>query len=132
MNMVHLSNTKICLLVIAFLFAIPISINSQEMKLHFFDLSKERNLDNIVVQLREDGFEEKEEKNVSNIPSVCYTYSGEEANTYRDDTLAILEAKAEDESINTNNPILALRNPNRTVSFFLYINNGLVPFIKQD
>ena len=61
-----------------------------------------------------------------------YTYSGEEANTYRDDTLAILEAKAEDESINTNNPILALRNPNRTVSFFLYINNGLVPFIKQD
>lgn len=77
MNMVHLSNTKICLLVIAFLFAIPISINSQEMKLHFFDLSKERNLDNIVVQLREDGFEEKEEKNVSNIPSVCYTYSGE-------------------------------------------------------
>ena len=61
-----------------------------------------------------------------------YTYSGEEANTYRDDTLATLEAKAEDESINTNNPILALRNPNRTVSFFLYINNGLVPFIKQD
>ena len=77
MNMIYLSNFKIGLLVIVFLFANPISINSQEMKLHFFDLSKERNLNNIVAQLREDGFEEKEEQNVSNIPSVCFTYSGE-------------------------------------------------------
>ena len=61
-----------------------------------------------------------------------YTYSGEETNTYRDDTLVTLAAKAEDESINTNNPLLALRNPDGTVSFFLYLNNGLVPFIKQD
>lgn len=61
-----------------------------------------------------------------------YTYSGEKADTFTKETLELLRTKAEDQSINTNNPLLALRNPDGTVSFFLYINNGLVPFHKQD
>lgn len=61
-----------------------------------------------------------------------YTYSGEKADTFTKETLELLRTKAEDQTINTNNPLLALRNPNGTVSFFLYINNGLVPFHKQD
>lgn len=60
-----------------------------------------------------------------------YRYSGEQPNTYTDYDLETLAAKAEDESINTNNPLLAVRNPDGTVSFFLYINSGLVPFVKQ-
>ena len=60
-----------------------------------------------------------------------YRYSGEQPNTYTDNALETLAAKAEDESINTNNPLLAVRNPDGTVSFFLYINNGLVSLVKQ-
>lgn len=60
-----------------------------------------------------------------------YTYSGEQPNTYSESVLETLTAKAEDESINTNNPLLAVRNPDGTVSFFLYINNELVPLIPQ-
>ena len=60
-----------------------------------------------------------------------YTYSGEQANTYREEYLAIIEAKADDKTINTNNPLLATRNPDGTLSFFLYINSRMVPFIKQ-
>ena len=60
-----------------------------------------------------------------------YRYSGERPNTYSDNDLETLAAKAEDESINTNNPLLAVRNPDGTVSFFLYINNGLVALVKQ-
>lgn len=75
--MVHLININTFFLVIIFLFANHISVNSQEMKLYFFDLSKENSLDTIVSQLSEDGFEEKKEQSESNIPSVCYTKSGE-------------------------------------------------------
>jgi hypothetical protein len=60
-----------------------------------------------------------------------YRYSGEQPNTYTDKAVETLSAKANDENINTNNPLLAVRNPDRTVSFFLYINNGLVPFVKR-
>ena len=62
-----------------FLFLIinPFNIYSQETKLHFFDLSKECNLDVIIAQLKEDGFKEEEEQKISNIPNVCYTKSGE-------------------------------------------------------
>lgn len=76
-NMIHLNKNKTILFVIVCLFTNLISIKSQEIKLHFFDLSKDYNLESIVAQLREDGFEEKEEQNESNIPSVCYTKSGE-------------------------------------------------------
>ena len=61
-----------------------------------------------------------------------YALSGEEGGTYREESLKLIRAKAEDESINTNNPLLMVRNPDGTTSFFLYINNGLVPFRKQD
>lgn len=77
MNMTHLSKSKFILLIIACLFTNLISIRSQELKLHFFDLSKDSSLESIVTQLREDGFEEEKEQNGSNIPSVCYTKSGE-------------------------------------------------------
>lgn len=60
-----------------------------------------------------------------------YRYSGEQPNIYTDNALETLAAKAEDESINTNNPLLAVRNPDGSVSFFLYINNGLVSLVKQ-
>ena len=60
-----------------------------------------------------------------------YRYSGEQPNTYTDNDIETLAAKAEDESINTNNPLLAVRNPDGSVSFFLYINNGLVSLVKQ-
>ena len=59
-----------------------------------------------------------------------YTYSGVESNTYREETLLSLINKAEDTSINTNNPLLALRNPDGSVSFFLYMNESLVPFLQ--
>ena len=61
-----------------------------------------------------------------------FVYSGEQAGTYNADVLELLAAKAEDETINTNNPLLAVRNPDGSVTFFLYINNELVPFVKED
>ncbi len=60
-----------------------------------------------------------------------FVYSSEQAGTFSEDALELLAAKAEDETINTNNPLLAVRNPDGSVSFFLYINNGLVPFVKE-
>ena len=60
-----------------------------------------------------------------------YTYSGEYPDTYNQSSLELVALKAEDSSINTNNPLLAVRNPDQTISFFLYINNELVKFIKQ-
>lgn len=61
-----------------------------------------------------------------------YRYSGPEADTYTQSSFDEIAAKAENTSINTNNPLLAVRNPDVTVSFFLYINNELVKFDKQD
>ena len=60
-----------------------------------------------------------------------YRYSGEESETYNDATFELIASKAADESINTNNPLLAVRNPDGSVSFFLYINNELVRFLRQ-
>ena len=60
-----------------------------------------------------------------------YTYSGEKPDTYNESSLESIAAKAEDTEINTNNPLLAVRNPNGTVSFFLYIHNELVKFHRQ-
>lgn len=61
-----------------------------------------------------------------------FTYSGEDQDSYSESKLEDLAAKAADESINTNNPLLIVRNQDRTLSFFLYINNKLVQFAKQD
>lgn len=60
-----------------------------------------------------------------------YVYSTETAGTYSQESLELIANKADDESINTCNPMLAVRNPDRSISFFLYINNELVPFIEE-
>ena len=59
-----------------------------------------------------------------------YRYSGEEPKTYNSTSFEIIASKADDFSINTNNPLLAVRNPDGSITFFLYINNELVKFIK--
>lgn len=61
-----------------------------------------------------------------------YAYSTEKAGTYSQASKELIVQKAADESINTCNPMLAVRNPNRSISFFLYINNDLVPFVKEN
>lgn len=60
-----------------------------------------------------------------------YVYSTETAGTYSQKTFELIANKADDESINTCNPMLAVWNPDRSISFFLYINNELVPFIEE-
>ncbi len=60
-----------------------------------------------------------------------YAYSLETPGTYSQESLKLIANKAADESINTCNPMLAVRNPNRTISFFLYINDELVPFVEE-
>ena len=60
-----------------------------------------------------------------------YRYSGKNPESFNTTSYEIIAAKAEDENINTNNPLLAVRNPDGSVTFFLYINNELVKFIKE-
>lgn len=60
-----------------------------------------------------------------------YRYSGEEPETFNTTSFEIIASKADDLNINTNNPLLAVRNTDRSVTFFLYINNELVKFIKD-
>lgn len=60
-----------------------------------------------------------------------YRYSREKSGTFNAESFEIIASKADDPSINTNNPLLAVRNPNGSVTFFLYINNELVKFIKE-
>lgn len=60
-----------------------------------------------------------------------YRYSGEPQDSFNAESFEIIASKAEDDSINTNNPLLAVRNPNGSVAFFLYINNELVKFTKE-
>lgn len=59
-------------------------------------------------------------------------YSTETAGTFSQASMELVASKAADESINTCNPMLAVRNPDRSISFFLYINNKLVPFIREN
>ncbi len=61
-----------------------------------------------------------------------YTYSTEKAGTYTPASMELIAKKAADESINTCNPMLAVKNPDRSISFFLYINDFLVPFVKEN
>ena len=60
-----------------------------------------------------------------------YRYSGETPESFNSVSYELLASKAYDSSINTNNPLLAVRNPDGSVTFFLYINNGLVKFVKE-
>lgn len=57
-----------------------------------------------------------------------YAYSKFDSDSYSNEMLDILEAKASDPEVNTNNPLLALRTKNGEIFFYLYINNQLVPF----
>ena len=60
-----------------------------------------------------------------------FTFSDPETGTYNDKTLEILAGKAEDHGINTNNPLLAVKNMDGSVSFFLYINGNMTPFCEN-
>lgn len=60
-----------------------------------------------------------------------FTYSGADFGTYQQSSLELLASKAADETINTCNPMLATRNPDGSLSFFLYINHTLVPFVEE-
>lgn len=60
-----------------------------------------------------------------------FTYSFEESIDNKEKIMDILAAKAADDSINTNNPILALRNMDNSISFYLYIGGDLVKFIQM-
>lgn len=57
-----------------------------------------------------------------------FVYSGSKANTFTEEAFTIIESKALNQNINTNNPLLAVRNPEGSLSFFLYINGDLIPF----
>lgn len=61
-----------------------------------------------------------------------YDYSGEKSGTFRQKSFDLLRAKAADPEINTRNPLLIVRNTDGSLSFFLFINNGLVPFSCAD
>lgn len=60
-----------------------------------------------------------------------FRFSGENQGTYTDESLNIISSKAEDKEVNTNNPLLAVRNPDGSLTFFLYINNELVKFTRE-
>lgn len=57
-----------------------------------------------------------------------FSYSGPEMGTFHPDSLALLSEKAAHPGVNTNNPLLAVRNPDGSIDFFLFINGGLVAF----
>ena len=58
-------------------------------------------------------------------------YSGIIGDTFSKDVELSIRAKAQSESINTNNPLLALRNPDGSISFYLYFNGDFIKFIEQ-
>lgn len=61
-----------------------------------------------------------------------FVYSDEEAGSYKNADLNAIVQKALDPTINTNNPLLAIRNIDRSTSYFLYINGALTPFVQTD
>jgi hypothetical protein len=61
-----------------------------------------------------------------------FDISGPNKNEYKQSTLEQVKSKAGDPEINTMNPLLAIKNPDGTVTFFLYINNELVLFAERN
>lgn len=59
-----------------------------------------------------------------------FAYS-DESDGYHEETLTTVALKAEDRSINTKNPIVALKRTDGTIVFYLYINGGLVRFLQE-
>lgn len=61
-----------------------------------------------------------------------YVYSDGDTGSYKPKYQDIMAAKAADENININNPVLATRNPDGTLSFYLYLAGKLEKFIPLD
>ena len=61
-----------------------------------------------------------------------YVYSDGDTGLYKPKYQDIMAAKAADENININNPVLATRNPDGTLSFYLYLAGKLEKFIPLD
>ena len=61
-----------------------------------------------------------------------YVYSDSETGSYKPKYQNIIAAKAADENININNPVLATRNLDGTLSFYLYLAGKLEKFIPLD
>lgn len=61
-----------------------------------------------------------------------YVYSDGDTGSYKPKYQDIMAAKAADENININNPVLATRNPDGTLSFYLYLAGKLERFIPLD
>ena len=61
-----------------------------------------------------------------------YVYSDSETGSYKPKYQDIIAAKAADENININNPVLATRNIDGTLSFYLYLAGKLEKFIPLD
>lgn len=61
-----------------------------------------------------------------------YVYSYGDTGSYKPKYQDIMAAKAADENININNPVLATRNPDGTLSFYLYLAGKLEKFIPLD
>ena len=80
---------------------------------------------NSAVEILEDAFNTSKGI-IDYIGDFCY--SGPDIDTYNETSLNIIAHKAADSSINTNNPLLIVRNPDSSLSFFLYINNELIKF----
>lgn len=57
-----------------------------------------------------------------------YTYSNSDTDAFSEEMRESLSYKATDETINTNNPLLALRTKSGNIDFYLYINNKLEKF----
>lgn len=61
-----------------------------------------------------------------------FTYSWENNDLLKEEITDTLSNKAIDDQINTNNPLLATRNIDGELSFYLYMNGKLNKFIKKD
>lgn len=60
-----------------------------------------------------------------------FTFSDSVTGTFNDETLEIIAGKAASQTVNANNPLLAVRNTDGSVSFYLYLNGTLVPFHEE-
>ncbi len=60
-----------------------------------------------------------------------YEYSCEDGFERYNAIIELLSCKSSDESINTNNPILAMRDTEGAISFYLYCDGCLYPFVRK-
>jgi hypothetical protein len=61
-----------------------------------------------------------------------FAYSAAETNSFKKESLESLMSKSYDCDINTNNPLLALKTLDGSITFMLLINSQLVPFASID